>query len=185
MDVIDETGVRARFTALVGEVADPLRRFLARRTDADTAEDVLADTLLVLWRRIREVPAAPGEALPWAFGVAHRTLANAERSARRRDRLAARIAAIDPPQDVPSPADSDADDGAAVRAALAGLRPADAEVLRLWAWEGLEAAAIGRVLSISPNAASIRLHRAKARLREELGKTAVAGGHVDGEGRRR
>ena len=37
---------RARFEQLAAEVVEPVRRFLARRTTHDTAEDVLAETLL-------------------------------------------------------------------------------------------------------------------------------------------
>ena len=47
---------RARFEALAPELVDPLRRFLARRTDAATADDALGETLLVCWRRLDEVP---------------------------------------------------------------------------------------------------------------------------------
>ena len=85
---------QARFEALAPGLIDPLRRFLARRTDAATADDVLADTLLVCWRRLDDVPDA---ALPWAYGVARNCLANAQRSGRRQERLAAKIAVVDPP----------------------------------------------------------------------------------------
>ncbi len=64
---------RARFEALAAEVVEPVRRFLARRTDPDTAEDVLAETLLVCWRRLDQVPEP---ALPWVYGVARNCLAN-------------------------------------------------------------------------------------------------------------
>ena len=50
-------------------------------------------------------------------------------------------------------------------------RPAeqvDQEVLRLWAWEQLAPREIALVLGITPNAASIRLHRATKKLREQL-----------------
>lgn len=46
-----------RFETLVrGELMEPLRRYLARRTDPATADDVLAEALLVVWRRLEEVP---------------------------------------------------------------------------------------------------------------------------------
>ena len=45
-----------RFEALARQLVDPLRRFLVRRTDPETADDVLADTLLVCWRRLDDVP---------------------------------------------------------------------------------------------------------------------------------
>ena len=160
-----------RFEALVAAVGEPVRRFLHRRTDADTAEDVLAETLLVCWRRLDEVP---DEALPWAYVVARHCLANAERSQRRQTRLVGRIRAVDPP--VVSTPGPDAGDDTLDRA-LASLAPDDAEVLRLWAWEDLGAGAVGTVLGISPNAASIRLHRAKQRLKAALGKNDGPDGH--------
>jgi RNA polymerase sigma-70 factor (ECF subfamily) len=52
--------------------------------------------------------------------------------------------------------------------ALQRLAPADAEILRLWAWEGLEPQEIATVLDTSPGAARTRLSRAKARLREHF-----------------
>lgn len=169
---------RARFEELAPALVEPLRRFLARRTDAATADDVLGDTLLVCWRRLDEVPA--GEELPWAYGVARHCLANAERGARRQRRVAARLAVVDPPverADADPGADRDDDAAAQVREALAGLPDRDAELLRLWAWEELGAAEIAVVLDITSNAASIRLHRARGRLRDELRKIRGGAGH--------
>lgn len=155
------------------QLVEPLRRFLARRTDAATADDVLADTLLVCWRRIDEVPE---EALPWAYGVARLCLANAERGARRQRRVAGRIAVVDPPREATS-LRSPTDD--AVGEAVAALPERDAELLRLWAWEQLTPAEIATVLEISPNAVSIRLHRAREKLRGRLRKIGAAAGHEE------
>jgi RNA polymerase sigma-70 factor (ECF subfamily) len=66
--------------------------------------------------------------------------------------------------------------------ALAALRPDDAEVLRLWAWEQLTAGEIATVLDITANAASIRLHRAKEKLRTEVRKVDTAAGHEEQKG---
>ncbi|MBF4161534.1 RNA polymerase sigma factor [Nocardioides acrostichi] len=175
----------ARFEALASEVLEPVRRFLARRSDADSADDALADTLLVCWRRLEEVPEP---ALPWVYGVARHCLANLERAARRQRRVQGKVATLDPPREIqPGPLDGAEDDLAwAVRQAWEELRSDDAEVLRLWAWEQLEAAEIAQVLEVSANAASVRLHRAKGRLREILeqgGKNDGAGGHERVRGR--
>lgn len=171
---------RARFEELAPALVEPLRRFLARRTDPATAEDVLADTLLVCWRRLEEVP---DEALPWAYGVARHCLANTERGERRQRRLAARIAVVDPPAEA-APEAAEPDE--ALLEALATLRPEDAELLRLSAWEQLTPAEIATVLEITPNAASIRLHRARAGLRERLRKNPAGPGHEESkEGRSR
>ncbi|KUL35326.1 MULTISPECIES: RNA polymerase sigma factor [Actinoplanes] len=151
---------RARFEAIAPVVIDAVRRYLARRTDAATADDVLSETLMVCWRRLDEMPA---EHLPWAYGVARYCLANAERGRRRQARLTARIARLDPPPEAvagPAPAGPD------LTAVLAEMRPEDAELLRLWAWEDLTPEQIGVVLGVSGNAAAIRLHRAKQKLRK-------------------
>jgi RNA polymerase sigma-70 factor, ECF subfamily len=167
---VDESR-RERFADIAPGLIEPLRRFLARRTDAATAEDVLAETLLVCWRRVAELPDEP---LPWAYGVARNCLRNAERSARRQQRLAAKIATVDPPADV-SPVPTEPDDQLA--AALAALRPGDAELLRLWAWEQLTPTEIALVLDITANAATIRLHRAREKLKGQLRKAGAASGH--------
>jgi RNA polymerase sigma-70 factor (ECF subfamily) len=158
----DDDARRSRFEAVAALVVEPVRRFLARRTDPDTADDVLADTLLVLWRRLDDVPDAD-EALPWTYAVARNALANAERGLRRQRRLAHRITVVDPPgesaTEAPEPDDR-------VAATLARMRPDEAELLRLWAWEQLGPSEIAAVLDLTPNAVSIRLHRARGRFKE-------------------
>lgn len=177
--------VEARFELLATEVLEPLRRYLGRRTDAETAEDVLAETLLVCWRRLDDVPVAGG-ALPWAYAVASRCLANAERSARRQRRVAGKVAALDPPREALPVTQDDPQ----LHAALGRLRESDAELLRLWAWEQLTPAEIAQVLDVTPNAVNVRLTRAKAALREELAgdearprKDPADAGHERSEGR--
>ncbi|WP_235547568.1 MULTISPECIES: RNA polymerase sigma factor [unclassified Nocardioides] len=169
---------RERFEAVAPGMVEPLRRFLARRTDAATAEDVLAETLLVCWRRVEDLPDEP---LPWAYAVARNCLRNAQRSAHRQERVAARLAA----QPTVEPTDPGAPDDTVLDDALARLRPDDAELLRLWAWEQLTPAEIATVLDITANAASIRLHRAREKLRDQLRKIETAAGHEESrEGRR-
>jgi RNA polymerase sigma-70 factor, ECF subfamily len=147
----------ARFETVAAEVWAPLQQYLRRRADATTADDVLGDVLLVMWRRRADIPEEA--ALPWAYGIARGCLANARRGDDRRLRLVRRLEAepVAPPSD-----DPDLDE------ALERLRPEDRELLRLWAWEGLEPREVAVVLGITPNAAAIRLHRAKDRLRKDL-----------------
>lgn len=179
------------FRTLAELVIEPVRRYLARRTDAATADDVLSETLLVCWRRLDEVPGSShrfvsDEAVPWAIVVARNLLANAQRAERRRIRLVGKIIALDRPTSVVDNTPPDAADADTVRDALTRLRSADAELLRLWAWDGLESPQLATVLGISANAAAIRLHRAKARLRAALiqngpMKSADRAGHVKAE----
>lgn len=161
-----------RFAAVATAVADPVRRYLWRRTDEATADDVLAATLSVLWRRSADVPA--DDPVPWAIGVARLQLQNARRTQRRQVMLAQRIAVVDPPQVLVDSETGPSESDETVRLVLARLRESDAELLRLWAWEELDAKAIAEVLGITANAASIRLHRARRRfaeLFEQLGRS--------------
>jgi RNA polymerase sigma-70 factor (ECF subfamily) len=179
VDPAAERAARDRFRALVADIVDPVRRYLWRRTDAATADDVFAETLVVLWRRFGE---QPDDVVPWAIGVARKQLANARRGAARRDRLVARIATVDRPLDprVAHVAEPEGDEAQqAVRRVLARLRPADAEVLRLWAWDELEPRQLADVLGISANAAAVRLHRARQRFAREFGKDAGSAGQVE------
>lgn len=159
---------RQRFEALAAEVWEPLQRYLRRRADPEVAQDLLADVLLVLWRRLDDVP--PDAALPWCYAVARHCLANARRGQERQLRLVRRIAR-EPVDGGPALADRGLDE------ALADLRPADREVLRLWAWEGLEAKDLAVVLACTPNAAALRLSRARKALRERLRQSGGPTGH--------
>jgi RNA polymerase sigma-70 factor (ECF subfamily) len=51
---------------------------------------------------------------------------------------------------------------------LASLPEGDREILRLWAWERLEPGEIAMVLQVSPNAATLRLSRARRKLADAL-----------------
>ncbi|HVE98617.1 MAG TPA: sigma-70 family RNA polymerase sigma factor [Mycobacteriales bacterium] len=169
----------ARFRAAFAEVHDPVRRYVARRTEPAQVDDVVAEALLVLWRRLDDVPV--GAELPWVYGIARRCLANSRRAQDRHLGLVARLAA-----QPGSPAGSDDDADEDVRDALRRLGSDDREVLALWAWEGLPPGEIAMALGISSNAASIRLHRAKRRLRSQLetGKDTAPAGHAAGGARR-
>ena len=176
---------RRRFETIVGEVYEPLQRYLRRRATIDDADDVLGDVLLTVWRRLDSVP--DDAILPWCYGVARRSLANTRRSAQRRLRLVERLQAQPPAAPARDPAVID--DNPALTTALAVLPEDDREVLRLWAWEQLEAREIAAVFGISSNAAAIRLSRAKKRLAAALRRQdPIDAGHVGsvdtGEGRR-
>ena len=161
----------AAFEAMLAEVWVPVQRYLRRRSDAATAEDVLGEVLLVLWRRREDIP--PDAALPWCYGVARGCLANAVRGEQRRLRLVRRLTAEPLPAPLP-------EDDPALAEALATLRPDDQELLQLWAWEQLGPTEIAAVLAITSNAASIRLHRALKRLRAAMGKDGATPGHTRG-----
>jgi len=144
--------------------------YVFRRVPGD-GDDLVAEVFTIAWRKREQVPDA---ALPWLYGVAAREVLHAHRATSRQRSLALRLAAD---ADLAAP---DASDESAARIsaeglvtrALARLAAADAEVLRLWAWEQLEPAEIATVLGTSSVAARVRLHRARKRLEAVLARQA-------------
>lgn len=172
---------RQRFEAVVDEVFDPLQRYIRRRIDADRADDILSDVLLTAWRRFDDAPA--GRVLPWCYGIARRTLANARRGQRRHLELVERLQAQPQQPNEADPADSGPD--AELSEALDSLSDDDREIVVLWAWEQLEPREIATVLDISVNAATLRLSRARSRLANKLARQDdAASGHEEVEGTR-
>lgn len=153
-----------RFSHLYRDNARDLLGYALRRcADPDDAADVVAETFLVAWRRLPDVPLG-GEARLWLYGTARRVLANQKRGARRRDRLTARLREQLREQ-LPV---QRAREASAIAEALAGLGEADRELLMLIGWEELAPAEAAKALGISPLAARTRLHRARRRLRARL-----------------
>ncbi len=152
-----------RFQAIFSAHFDAVLGYALRRTAAEDAADVAADTFLVAWRRLDDVPEGPATRL-WLYGVARRTLANHRRGARRRDDLSS-VLRSELANAVP---DHAADTVVRIDAAagIDGLAVRDREVIRLAAWEGLEPREIAEVLGLSAVVVRKRLSRARARLRE-------------------
>ncbi|HVE99299.1 MAG TPA: sigma-70 family RNA polymerase sigma factor [Mycobacteriales bacterium] len=175
-DRVDDGVREARYRAVFAEVYPKLLAFARRRADPAYVDDVVADTLLVAWRRLDEVPA--GGELPWCYAVARRCLANQQRSEARRLGLVQRLGATA----VSTAGEAWESEDSGLNAAMADLPQEDRVVLELWAWEDLAPREIATVLGISANAASIRLHRAKRRLRSLLsdGKEPGAAGQRTG-----
>jgi RNA polymerase sigma-70 factor (ECF subfamily) len=157
--VSDRAAFESVFRAHVGAV----HAYALRRSDAATADEVVADTFLVCWRRFDRVPE---DALPWLYAVARRCLANRLRAGRREQ-----VRTVPPPS---APGDQTADTyeqrarAREVLAALAALPPKEREALQLCAWEGLAPADAARVVGCTATAFRVRLHRARRRLAATL-----------------
>ena len=163
---------RRRFESIVDEVLDPLQRYFRRRLLADQVDDVLSETLLVVWRRLADVPDEA--VLPWCYSVARGCLANHRRGTGRRLALNRRLEAQ--PVTVP---DSTASEDPELEQAIARLSESDRELVRLWAWEELEPREIASVTGLTANAVSLRLTRVKKKLEKELGRQDRPGaGHI-------
>jgi RNA polymerase sigma-70 factor (ECF subfamily) len=170
----DESVATSRFEALYRHHVRAMTAYVARRLPADQVADAVADTYLVVWRRIGDVPDGDAELL-WLYRVAHRVVGHAWRSSKRRSRLTARVGSRRPVGTTgPEETAIDGEDVRRVLMAAERLKPNDAEVLRLSVWERLAPAEIASVLDIAPNAVHQRLHRAKQHLIREYDATAPA-----------
>jgi RNA polymerase sigma factor (sigma-70 family) len=156
-------GRRERFGEFFSANHDAVLGYLLRRTGSShDAADLLADTFLIAWRRLDEVPAGD-QTRPWLYGVARRVLANHRRGEGRRhaltDRLCSELAESAPLEPAP--------DSTAAKV-FHELPEQDRELLSLVAWEELDTAQIATTLGCSRNAVRIRLHRARKRFTKLL-----------------
>jgi RNA polymerase sigma-70 factor (ECF subfamily) len=155
-----------RFTMLYREHHARVRDFAYRRVGADLAEDIVADTFLVTWRRINDVPDA---AIPWLYRVALYEIANLRRRQAKALALQAALLGGNPGAGVTPSSDDATDLVRAVAHAFDSLTPREQEILRLAAWEQLSAAEGAAVLGCSVSAYRMRLHRARANLATRSG----------------
>lgn len=167
---IDAHGER-RFEDLYGAHYNAIHRYFIRRGlagDADAA-DLAADVFLTAWRRRDAIPFPPQDRA-WLFGVAHHALSKHRRGLSRRSRLSERLVltaeidhfAID---------QESAHSVELIRNEIANLSKRDQEALKLVLWDDLSHAEAAQVLGCSEGAISVRLHRARTRLRKRLAKT--------------
>ncbi|MWV47966.1 sigma-70 family RNA polymerase sigma factor [Rathayibacter sp. VKM Ac-2803] len=145
--------------------ADLLSYFGRRVPVPPDAADLLSETFIVAWRKIRELPDDPVQARMWLFGVARRVLANNARGTIRHHDLAHKLRQHLDTQSA-EPVDTDTLD---VRAALDALPADQAELVRLISWDGFTLPEAARILGISETTARGRHQRARTRLRTLLG----------------
>jgi RNA polymerase sigma-70 factor (ECF subfamily) len=147
-----------RLEAIFREHYEAVLAYTRRRAPAQVADDVAAETFAIAWRKAEQIP---GEPLPWLLGVARRVLSTHRRSTQRRNRLRDRLSqAVEPI--TPDMADP------RLGEALSQLSERDQEALLLVAWEGLAPREAATVLGLTQTGFSVRLHRARRRLRAVL-----------------
>jgi RNA polymerase sigma factor (sigma-70 family) len=167
-----------RFRLIFDQQRRAVLAYVLRRVDdPEDAADAVAETFLVAWRRLDDVPRGDG-ARPWLLGVARRVLANQRRGARRHTGLADRLGRELATQ-IPVVEDASETD-LLVRRALEALTDDDREILLLAGWEGLSPAEIAVAVGLSGAAARSRLHRARRRLRAELAALGWQAGSHNG-----
>ena len=156
-------------TAALEEASVDLLAYLERRAGPSDAPDLLGETMVAAWRRVRDLPQDPERARMWLFGIARGTLLNHGRGARRQWALVDRIRVLAAADEVAPPSD----EGFDVRDAVARLDPDLAELIRLVHWERFSVADAAEVLGIPASTARNRYQRAKESLRAVLGVDVV------------
>lgn len=154
-------GRREEFERHFEQYRGSVLAFALRRVAAHDAEDVVAETFLVAWRRLESLPAEP---LPWLLGIARKVIATRQRGNRRLSNLYTRLherrSRHQPTYDLGNRAD--------LARAFNSLSDKDREVLMLIGWDGLTVTQAAEVLACSPQSLSVRLHRARKRLEARM-----------------
>jgi RNA polymerase sigma factor (sigma-70 family) len=159
------------FGVLFDRHAAAISRYIARRLGPDAAEDLVAETFLVAFRRRGRYDGAHADARPWLYGIATRLIGQHRRDEVRFFRAIARTG-LDPAAE--PFADQVTDRVAAqaasheLAAALAGLSQAQRDVLLLVA-SGLSYTEAGWALGVPAGTVSSRLVRARRKVRQKLG----------------
>jgi RNA polymerase sigma factor (sigma-70 family) len=179
-----------RFATIFDRHYDAVYGFVARRVGAALAADLAAETFARAFAsRRRYRPGVSSSARPWLLGIAVNLLRHHHRTEARRLRAYARTGVdpvLDATPDVERRVDAEAV-GPRLAEALAELRPAERDVLLLFAWADLSYAEIAEALGLEVGTVRSRLSRARNRVREllagdeqEVFETAPTGDANDG-----
>ena len=161
-DILPSLGY-GRWETLYASHAAQVFAYASRRVGVDDAADVVADTFLVAWRRLGDVP---DDALPWLYAAARNVVNNARRAEDPEGRVAIATGrggvACDPRRSRSGGGGGAADILAAMR-----LLPApEREALMLVAWEELEPRRAAAVMGCTPGTFAVRVHRGRRHLKK-------------------
>jgi RNA polymerase sigma factor (sigma-70 family) len=188
--IVESLAEPTRFAAIFDRHYGAIYAFVARRVGAELAADLAAETFARAFAgRRRYRTEMNSSARPWLFGIALNLLRHHHRTEARKLRAYARTgvdSVLDATPDVERRVDAEAA-GPRLAAALAELRPAERDVLLLFAWADLPYADIAEALGLEVGTVRSRLSRARDRVRELLGgdeqevfETAPTGDANDG-----
>jgi RNA polymerase sigma-70 factor (ECF subfamily) len=163
----------AAFERFYREHVEDVQRFVARRLgDPQLAADLTAEVFLAAISAAATYRAGRGAPGAWLFGIARNVVSAEHRRAARERRANAQILGrrLLEPDDIARMQDR-IDAAACARelyGALGVLPEGERAVFELTALDGFTPGEAAAALGIRPVAARVRLHRARARLRDEL-----------------
>jgi RNA polymerase sigma-70 factor (ECF subfamily) len=149
------------FEDFYGRYVDRVASYVLRHTSARDAEDIVAETFTVAWRKRIERNADP---MPWLIVTAR----NITRQVRHKEITAGQITTrlIDLIETSSPSAEITAVRRSEIADALAGLDELSREALLLTTWDGLSGIDAARVLGITSGALRVRVHRARIAMKE-------------------
>jgi RNA polymerase sigma-70 factor (ECF subfamily) len=146
-----------------------VRRFLRAQVGDDLADDLTAETFVVVLRRAHAYRATATTARAWLLGIAANLARRNRRTDTRRTRLVSRLAQ---PRLGAEDGSFDridmSEDRAPLRDALSRIASGEREVLLLVALGELSYEEVASVLGIRVGTVRSRLHRARLQMREAL-----------------
>lgn len=151
------------FTETFRQYLPKVSRYLAYRVHANDVEDLASKIFEIAWQKRQSCPE--GKELPWLYKIAGFVVSN-----HRRKVTAISLALFDTDATAPSAEDLVIAD-LSIKRAWSALAAKDRSILALAAFEQLSVAEISVAMGVSPNAASIRLHRARKNFDELLKET--------------
>lgn len=159
------------FKQFFGLMHAKLLRYAMRKLDVDTANEAAIDTLRTIWDKELAAPTTDDEARQLqslTYKIMDGIISNSLRAGRRRARLVDALITQQQTLGEPEPGTAGhyAVDGD-VPALLAELSAADQQILSLLI-DGYSVTEIATILDCTPGAASMRLARARNRLRAKL-----------------
>jgi len=157
-------GDEEAFMQVVGRHEVAIGAYLERRAGREAAEDLLGDVWVAAFQSRRTYDQSFAEARPWLYMMALNRLRLYWRSRPAED-LVPDVTDLASGWDPWPAVDVRVDTRTVLRAALAGLRSEEREVLTLVAGEDLTVADAARVLGMPAGTARRLLHQARAALR--------------------
>lgn len=180
--VAASAGSADSYSAFFRRHVEPITRYSIRRcANPDDVADLVGETFLVALQAAHRYRPETDTALPWLFGIARRLLAKQRRKYVGNRRLEVKVSNAFPvftaaEDDAVASAIDAARQAPALEEAMARLTRSEREVLELVAYDGLTPSEAAITLDITPNAARLRLSRARKTVRSHLDTTVVGVG---------